>query len=384
VVADRPSPQLERPPSPGSRRADDAEIALVALIAGAVALAVLLTSLALWKGRVVVLLVFLAYTLAAAIRPTVERLVRAGVPRWLAIAVHVAVFAGAVGLLLWAFVPVVFDQTQHALSDLPNDNAGGGRLDTLKQRALSALERDLSELSDPSVALSAATKTLAAVAGIAFTLASAVYWLTARDRLVGVALTLVPAAKREAARDTWLLIDLKLGAVIRTKLALVLFTTAVLSVAFWLIGLPYFLLIAAFAGIVEIVPVIGPLLAGLAAVGAGFTESWQLALLAAACVYGLRVIQDYFVIPRLFGRAVDLPPLVVLVVVSAIALLLGPWWVPLAIPIAAVISTLIDVVVRDRDAGSEPVPTVVVPTDDTVRERRRAGAEHAVEGQGHG
>jgi predicted PurR-regulated permease PerM len=375
VVADRPSP--ERP-------ADDAEVALLALVAGAVALAVLLVALALWQGRVVVLLVFLAYTLAAAIRPTVERLVKVGVPRWFAIAVHVAVFAAAIGLLLWAFVPVVFEQTQNALSDLPSGASGGGRLETLKARALSALESDLSELSDPSVALSAATKTLAAVAGIAFTLASAVYWLTARDRLVGVALTLVPAAKREAARDAWLLIDLKLGAVIRTKLVLVLFTTAVLSVAFWLIGLPYFLLIAAFAGLVEIVPVIGPLLAGLAAVGAGFTESWQLALLAAACVYGLRVVQDYFVIPRLFGRAVDLPPLVVLVVVSAIALLLGPWWVPLAIPIAAVVSTLIDVVVRDRDAGDEPVPTVFVPTDDTVRERRRAGTERVVQGKGHG
>jgi predicted PurR-regulated permease PerM len=376
VVADRSSHK---------RRADDAEVALLALVAGAVALAVLLAALALWQGRVVVLLVFLAYTLAAAARPTVERLVQKGVPRWLAIAAHIAVVAIAIGLLLWAFLPVVFDQTQRALEDLPrHGGSDGGKLETLKERALSALERDLSSLSDPSVALSAATKTLAAVAGIAFTLASAVYWLTARDRLVGVALTLVRPAKREAVRDTWLLIDLKLGAVIRTKLVLVMLTTSVLSVAFWLIGLPYFLLIAAFAGIVEIVPVIGPLLAGIAAVGAGLTESWQLALAAAACVYGLRVVQDYVVIPRLFGRAVDLPPLVVLVTVSAMALLLGPWWVPLAIPIAAVISTIVDVVVRDRDAGSEPVPAVIARTDDTVRERRREGQEHAVGGRGGG
>ena len=68
---------------------------------------------------------------------------------------------------------------------------------------------------------------------------------------------------------------------------------------------------------------IGPLLAGLAAVGAGLTVSWKVAVAAAVVVYGFRVVQDYVINPRLFGRAVHLPPLVVLIAVSALALLLG-------------------------------------------------------------
>ena len=55
-------------------------------------------------------------------------------------------------------------------------------------------------------------------------------------------------------RDTWLLIDLKLGAVIRTKVLLVVITSTVLSIAFWIIWLPYFLLVAAFTGVVEVLP----------------------------------------------------------------------------------------------------------------------------------
>jgi len=147
-------------------------------------------------------------------------------------------------------------------------------------------------------------------------------------------------------------------------------TGTILSVAFWLIGLPYFLLVGMFAGIVEVVPVIGPLIAGLAAVGVGLTVSWQTALVAAGVVYGLRVIQDYVINPRLFGRAVDLPALAVLLAVSAVALLLGPLWVPLAIPITAVLSTLGDILVRDIDPADEPVPAVLVRTDDTVADRR--------------
>ena len=171
--------------------------------------------------------------------------------------------------------------------------------------------------------------------------------------------------------DTWLLIDLKLGAVIRTKLLLVLMTASILSFAFWIIGLPYFLLVGVFAGIVEILPVIGPLIAGLIAVAAGLTVSWQLGLAAAIVVYGLRILQDYVINPRLFGRAVHLPPLAVLLAVSAVALLLGPWWVPLAIPLTAVVSTLLDVLVWKSDPAEVDVPTVLSHTDDTVKDRRR-------------
>ena len=192
-----------------------------------------------------------------------------------------------------------------------------------------------------------------------------------RDRLVDAVVSLVPERKRIVVRDTWLLIDLKLGAVIRTKVLLVVITSTVLSIAFWIIGLPYFLLIAAFAGIVEVLPVIGPLLAGLAAVGAGLTVSWKVAVAAAVVVYGFRVVQDYVINPRLFGRAVHLPPLVVLIAVSALALLLGAAWVPLAIPLTAVISTLLDVLVWKQDPADEQVPSVLVPTEDTVRVRRR-------------
>ena len=83
---------------------------------------------------------------------------------------------------------------------------------------------------------------------------------------------------------------------------MVTFVSTVLSLAFWLIGVPYWLLIGVFAGIVEIVPVIGPLVAGLVAIGAGLTVSWQTAAAAAGAVYGLRLLQDYVIGPRVLGH----------------------------------------------------------------------------------
>jgi predicted PurR-regulated permease PerM len=348
-------------------------VALLTLVGGMVVLAVAAATLALWEGRVVVLLLFLAYTLGAAMRPGVDGLVRFGVPRGFALVGHFALFFGAVVLLLWLVVPVAFEQTQQALTDVPRHDAATdqGLVSSIREQALSSLESRLREIAEPDTALSTLVGTLAALAGFAFTLAAAAYWVIERDRLVNVVLAVVPHEKRATVRDTWLLIDLKLGAVIRTKLLLVVMTASILSFAFWVIGLPYFLLVGVFAGLVEVLPVIGPLIAGLTAVAAGLTVSWQLGLAAAVVVYGLRIVQDYVINPRLFGRAVHLPPLAVLLAVSAVALLLGPWWVPLAIPLTAVVSTLLDVLVWKTNPSEEEVPTVLTSTDDTVQDRRR-------------
>jgi predicted PurR-regulated permease PerM len=64
------------------------------------------------------------------------------------------------------------------------------------------------------------------------------------------------------------------------------------------------------------------------------------------------------------GHAVGLSPLLVLVSVTTVAILLGSVFVLLAIPIAAVLATLLDVVVRDADPAQEDVPALLFPAKD--------------------
>jgi predicted PurR-regulated permease PerM len=162
-------------------------------------------------------------------------------------------------------------------------------------------------------------------------------------------------------RDTWHLIDEKLGAFVRGQLLMVTFVSSVLAGAFWAIGLPYWLLLGVFAGLVEMIPVVGPLAAGTLAVGVGLTQSWETAVLAAVAVYGLRLLQDYVINPHVLGHAVGLSPLIVLVTVSIVGLLFGPFYVMLSVPLAAVLATLVDVIVLNRDPAEEPVPAVIFP-----------------------
>src|SRR2546423_493212 len=156
-----------------------------------------------------------------------------------------------------------------------------------------------------------------------FIVAVAGYWIFERDRALNVVTELLPRHKRKVVRDTWVLIDLKLGAYVRGLALIVLIVATTLSLLFWAIGLPYWLLIGCFAGFVEIVPVVGPIAAGALAVGIGLSESTHVAVLALVVVVSVRLAQDYLVNPRVMGSAVGMSPLVVLFSASAVVLLFG-------------------------------------------------------------
>jgi predicted PurR-regulated permease PerM len=337
------------------------ETARRAFVAAMVVLLVVVGALALWKLKILLALLFLAFTLTAAMRPSVEALRRRGIPRGAGVLLHYAALVGLVGLLLWAVVPRAVKQVQAAIGDAEDDTG-------LKGDVLSWVDRRLERLPSPDElvdpALEATIIGLEIGVGILFVFATAAYWIFERDDAVRFVTSLLPRPKRRVVRDTWDLIDLKLGAYVRGQALLIVLVSTVLSICFWAIGLPFWLLIAIFAGIVEIVPVIGPLTAGAVAVGVGLTESVGVAIAAGVIVLVVRVLEDYLVIPRVLGDAVGLSPLLVLVSVAASALLFGEFAVLLAIPLAAVVATLFDVIVRDKDPAEEDVPTVLFPAQD--------------------
>ena len=86
-----------------------------------------------------------------------------------------------------------------------------------------------------------------------------------------------------------------------------------------------------------------------------------MALFAGLIVLVLRQLEDNLIVPRVLGHAVGLSPLVVLISVTAIGILLGGFYVLLAIPIAAVLATLLDVVVRGVEPAEQDVPAVLFP-----------------------
>jgi predicted PurR-regulated permease PerM len=333
-----------------------------------VALAIIVGALTLWKIRVVLALLFLGFVVASAMRPSVEWLYRrARVPRSVGVVIHYLGFLAVVGLFLYLVVPVAITQIDHAIGNVPTSRSqlhnAAVHSHGIRHEILSTIDKRLRQLPSGTSLLHPAvtvTKTvLEVIVGILFMFAVGAYWIFERDGTIALVQSLMPRKHRRVTRDTWVLIDMKLGAFVRGQFLLVTIVATLLSLAFWLDGEPYWLLIGTSAGVVELVPIVGPLVAGAVAIGAGLTVSWTVALGAGLAVLILRQLQDYVIAPRVMGHAVGLSPLVVLVTVVSVGYLLGAVYVVIATPIAAVIATLVDVVVRGRDPADEEPPAVL-------------------------
>ncbi len=339
----------------------DRDLTLRVAKATAAALAVAAFAFGIWQVRSVFILLLLALTLAAAIRPGVEWLRRHHFPQAVAILLFFALAGGAIGLFVWLAVPPALHQIGHALGESPPRGATGAR-----ERILIWLQHHLKQLpTGTQLFHPIATyghKATDAVLAIFFTLAATWYWVSERDRMIELVVALAPETKRDRARETCLAIDRRLGAYTRLRLLMVFAVGTVLSAGFYVIGLNYWLLVGAFVGVAEIAPIIGPLFGAILVLAVGLPQSLHIAALSLLWLVFVREFQDYVVNPRI-GQTVGLSPLVTLVSVAVVGILFGGFAVILAVPVTAAVATLIDVLVL----GHEPP---VGPSRQTLRLRR--------------
>ena len=121
-----------------------------------------------------------------------------------------------------------------------------------------------------------------AVVAIFFTLAATWYCVSERDAIIKLLTALAPEAKRDKARETYLALDRRLGAYTRLRFLMVFAVGAVLSAGFYVIGLNYWLLVGAFVGLIEIVPLIGPIVGSILVLAVGVPQSLHVAATLAA------------------------------------------------------------------------------------------------------
>src|SRR5918999_992225 len=91
------------------------ETARRSFLGALIVVGVVVVAIALWRLRLVIALLFLAFTIAAAMRPGVDALHRRRVPRGVGIGLHYLGLAAVVGLLLYFVIPSAVDQINAAV-----------------------------------------------------------------------------------------------------------------------------------------------------------------------------------------------------------------------------------------------------------------------------
>src|SRR5713101_3335846 len=130
-----------------------------------------------------------------------------------------------------------------------------------------------------------------------------------------------------------------LAAYIRAQLTACLLIGAVSSLGFALIGLPSPLVLGIMSGMLEFVPLVGPLTVAILAVLLALLHSgWVMALVVLLFLGVMRIVEDYVIYPRIIGVGIHLHPLAVILAILAGAELAGVAGIFLAIPVIAIIT----------------------------------------------
>jgi predicted PurR-regulated permease PerM len=345
----------EPSPEKGAGRPD---IALLAAKAAAGAIAVTAIAFGLRRVRSIIVLLLLALTFAAAMRPGVEWLRARRVPGAVAIASFFILVLGIFALFFWLAVPPALHELKRALAQPVGgvstvDHSTGIRDDVLVwiDTHLKKLPSG-SEIFHPIAAYG--HKATDAIVAVFFTIAATWYWVSERDAMIDLLVRLSPESKRENTRRTYLEIDRRLGSYTRLKFVMVPVIGAVLATGFYLVGIHYWLLLGGAVSLFEIIPVVGPLIGALLVIAVGLPQSIHVTVLALVVLIAVREFQSYVINPHVMGRSVGLSPLVTLVTVSVVGLLFGALAVILAIPAASAAETPVDVLVFGHDPPSAP------------------------------
>jgi predicted PurR-regulated permease PerM len=176
------------------------------------------------------------------------------------------------------------------------------------------------------------------------------------------AIDLLPGAHRDRTRDVLARIHVILGKWLRGQLLLIALVSAVAYIGLGPIAhLPYALALAVMTGVLEIIPLIGPLIAtAIVSVDAFARGGAGLAAAIIVFYFVLRQIEDQVVMPVVIGRAVHLHPIVtifaVLVGLSLYGVLGGLLGVPVAAAINVVFRDLYPTAAASANAPPPPAP----------------------------
>ncbi len=313
----------------------------------------------LYRFNQAIFVLFVAIVMGTVIRPLVLWLQRRGLtPKAGVILVYLLLLALFTGFVLLLF-PLIAEQSATITAAVPgySQSLREWMLDHPNQllESLSAiLPATLLPIPDTDQQtgqemLDSAGQVLgyaATAAKVIFTavviLLLASYWTLDGPKTIRSLLLLAPKDQREGISELISAMETKVGAYIAGQGILMLVVGIMALVAYSLIGLPYVLVLAVVAGVMEAVPLIGPLLGAIPAALVALSLGPDKLIWVIIATVVIQQLENSILVPRIMRKAVGVNPFVTLLALFALGSLLGVAGALMAIPIAAIFQILLN------------------------------------------
>ncbi len=328
-----------------------------------------------WFARPVILPFVVGALIAYAFTPYIDAVqARTGASRPMIVAAVVGVAALVLGLVALAFAGPVYrevvlllrsgpDVLTTALRQLLGSDSVtiGDRTLTVEELAAQLHAAITSYLQTPAGALRAAEQLLHGALALFLVLVVTFYLLLDGARFGTTALRFLAPSDRAQLAGVAGRIHVVLGHWLRGQLVLVVFVAVVVSVVLGpVLDIPHALVLGVMTGLLEVITLIGPLIAGtVVAIVALSSRGPTVAIVAVVFLFVLRQIEDIVIMPNVVGRAVHLHPLVALFAVVVGSTAFGFIGAFLAVPVAAAISVALRELFPEELGPNPGAPAVV-------------------------
>jgi predicted PurR-regulated permease PerM len=335
--------------------------------AGAVARAVLTVALAaallaaLYFVRGALLIAYISGLLATGLGPLVHYIEQAAppgtqrVPRVLAILVIYIFIVGVLTIVGLLVVPPLIQQAQELWRRVPELLERGQQF--LVERGLLdhrlTLEEAMRSAPGPGNAVgtvaSAVTSAFTGLLAVITVLILTFYLLVESNDLFEAFVRLFPRQDRGRVHDAALKITTKVSAWLSGQLILGGTIGLSAAIGLYLIGVPYFYVLALLAAFGELIPVVGPILSAVPAVLVALTVSAETALFTLVFFLVQQQVENHLLVPKVMERQVGVSPVIVIVALLVGGSLLGILGAILAVPSAAIIQVVVGELLDERD-----------------------------------
>jgi predicted PurR-regulated permease PerM len=326
--------------------------------------AVLLALAFLWVVRDIVVVVLLALVLASAMEPMVDYLNRHKIPRSVSVLGAYLIVIGIVGLIASLMAPLVIEQFHVLSQNLPQYSleiearypnltalfggadfgnvihtvfSGGGGADALFNRTIGFFNGLFAVVS--VLVLS--------------------FYLVAADRgMKHFIHDLVPTAHQNVVMNLIQKIQHKMGLWVVGQVILSVFIFALTYLGLSILGVKYALFLALIAGLLEVVPYVGPFLSAIPAVFFALIQSPALVVGVIILYVVIQKTEGYVLVPKVMEKTVGTSPVVVLLALLIGFKLAGVLGLLLAVPLAGAITVVIHELFHEKPVPSSTPQTI--------------------------
>jgi predicted PurR-regulated permease PerM len=316
---------------------------------------------AVWFAADALLLVFACILCAVLLYELSDMLARRiKLKRQFALTLVVLLLFAAIGLGGWAMTPQISEQSGKLAEAVPKSlqqlQSAVNEYPLLKKIAASLpppeqIVKQMSQLV-PNAGLFFGG-VLGAIGNVVIILFVGIYFAASPHLYTSGLIKLVPQSKRPRARQVLQKLGHTLSSWLLGKAVSMLIVGTATAIGLSALGVPLALILGIIAGLLDFVPYLGPILAGVPAVLIAFSISPDLALYTVLLFAGVQLVEGYVLQPLIESRAVDLPPALTIVMQLVFGTLFGFAGVALATPLAAALKVLVQMLYVEDILGDK-------------------------------